>query len=122
MSRHELKPNILYGGVASPNPSKVAIMLEELGIPFHREEVPLTEVKKPVYEGICPNGRLPDIKGPNSGNTVWETGAIIKYLILEYDPGHKLSFPGRTPEAYAAGFSYRSDSFIEVDNLIARER
>jgi glutathione S-transferase len=102
MSRHELKPIILYGGVASPNPIKVAIILEELGIPFHREEVPLTEVKKPVYEGICPNGRLSAIKDPNSGITVWETGAIIEYLILEYDPGHKLSFPGRTPEAYAA--------------------
>ncbi|KAK9366129.1 hypothetical protein V1509DRAFT_642030 [Lipomyces kononenkoae] len=45
---------------------------------FHREEVPLTEVKKPAYEAMNPNGRLPAIKDPNSGITIWETGAIFR--------------------------------------------
>jgi glutathione S-transferase len=102
MSRTELKPIILYGGVVSPNPFKVAIILEELGIPFYRESVPLTEVKKPAYEAINPNGRLPAIKDPNTGITLWETGAIIEYLITEYDSDHKLSFQNRTSTDYAA--------------------
>lgn len=48
---------------------------------------------------------MPAIQDPNFGTdgiTIWETGAIIEYLIERYDTEHKLSFPAGTAEAYHA--------------------
>ncbi|SPJ92458.1 related to theta class glutathione S-transferase [Fusarium torulosum] len=95
-----LKPLILWGGVDGPNPPKVAMVLEELQIPWEPKYLPLSEVKKPDYVAINPNGRLPTLQDPNTGITVWESGAILEYLVMEYDKEHKLSFPLATPEFY----------------------
>ena len=35
---------------------------------------------------------LPAIEDPNTGITLWETGAIILYLIEQYDLSHKVSY------------------------------
>ncbi|KAK4118004.1 putative glutathione S-transferase Ure2-like protein [Parathielavia appendiculata] len=96
-----LKP-IKVWGKGGPNPPKVAILLEELGLPYEAIPVPLSDVKKPDYTAINPNGRLPSIYDPNTDLTLWESGAIIEYLIEKYDPEHKLSFPAGTPESYHA--------------------
>jgi glutathione S-transferase len=99
----QLQPIVLHGDLVSPNPFKVAILLNELSLPFETKPIPRGELKKPAYESINPNGRIPAITDPNTGITVWESGAIIEYLVSEYDHGqHKLSFAPRTPEAYAA--------------------
>ncbi|KAL2004693.1 hypothetical protein VTN00DRAFT_3221 [Thermoascus crustaceus] len=95
-----LKPIKLYGGVLGPNPAKTAIILEELNIPYESVYIPLDELKTPIYESINPNGRLPAIEDPNTGLTIWESGAIVQYLVETYDKGHKLSFPAGTAEAY----------------------
>ena len=42
---------------------------------------------------------VPAIEDPNTGITLWESGAIIEYLIAEYDKEHKLSFSS-SPEKY----------------------
>ena len=47
---------------------------------------------------VNPNGRLPAIKDPNTGITLWETGAIIEYLIETYDRDQKLSYGNKFPE------------------------
>jgi len=96
----ELKPITLWGGVMGPNPSKVGIVLTELNIPFICKYVPFNEVKGPEYVAVNPNGRLPAMQDPNKGITIWESGAIIEYLIAEYDHEHKLSFPAGTVEDY----------------------
>jgi glutathione S-transferase len=52
----------------------------------------------PVYEKINPNGRVPAITDPNTGITLWESGAIIEYLIETYDTQQRLTtnaFPDR---------------------------
>lgn len=96
----EFKPITLWGGVLGPNPSKVGIVLTELKIPFECKYVPYSEVKGPEYVAVNPNGRLPSIQDSNKGITIWESGAIIEYLIAEYDKDRKLSFPAGSTEDY----------------------
>ena len=97
-----LKP-IKVWGKGGPNPPKVVMILEELAIPYDAEATPLTDIKKPAYLAINPNGRLPSIHDPNTGITLWESGAIVEYLIERYDSEErKLSFEPGTPEAYHA--------------------
>ena len=47
-----------------------------------------------------PNGRVPAIHDPNTGITLWESGAIVSYLIDEYDKGNKLSYPSTEKAKY----------------------
>lgn len=96
-----LKP-ITVWGKGGPNPPKVAILLEELGIPYEAIAVPLSDVKKPEYTAVNPNGRLPTIYDPNTDIKVWESGAILEYLIEKYDKDYKFSFPPGTAESYHA--------------------
>ncbi|KAH8692256.1 glutathione S-transferase [Talaromyces proteolyticus] len=95
-----IKPIKVYGQGPSPNPLKLHIILKELGIPYEITLVPFTDVKKPEYLAINPNGRLPSIYDPNTNITLWESGAIVEYIIERYDTEHLLSFPAGTPEAY----------------------
>jgi glutathione S-transferase len=97
----DLKPIKLWSH-AAPNPQKVAILLHELNLPYDRINTPISEVKNPEYLAVNPNGRLPSIHDPNTGLTLWESGAIIEYLVDRYDPDHRLSFPPGSPEAYLA--------------------
>jgi len=93
------KPITLYGHASGPNPWKVAIVLEELHIPYTMKIIGGADVKKPPYEKINPNGRVPAIEDPNTGITLWESGAIIEYLAETYDTEHTLSF-ATFPEKY----------------------
>ncbi|KAH0592337.1 hypothetical protein MHUMG1_09950 [Metarhizium humberi] len=96
-----IKP-IKVWGKGGPNPPKVAIVLEELGLPYEAVVVPLADVKKPEYLAVNPNGRLPAIHDPNTNITLWESGAIVEYLVEKYDASHKISFPAGSPESYEA--------------------
>ncbi|KAH6720062.1 putative glutathione S-transferase Ure2-like protein [Leptodontidium sp. 2 PMI_412] len=96
----QIKPLQLYGGILGPNPGKVSVLLTELGVPFETVTIPITDVKKPEYTAINPNGRLPTLIDPNTGIKIWESGAIIEYLIEKYDTDHKLSYPQGTEEYY----------------------
>lgn len=85
-----MKPIKLYGGYLGPNPLKTSFILSELDIPYENEFVDFTKLKTPEYEVINPNGRLPAI--PNTDITIWESGAILEYILDTYDQQHKLSF------------------------------
>jgi glutathione S-transferase len=100
MSR-EIKPIKLWGQ-GGPNPPKVAMLLEELDLPYEVIAIPFTDIKKPDYLAINPNGRIPAIHDPNFDITLWESGAIVEYLLERYDTDHRFSFPAGTPEAYHA--------------------
>lgn len=65
-----LKPIKLYGGGKTPNPIKVAIVLEELGLTF--EATGPMEWKEEPYVSVNPNGRAPSIEDPNTGVTMFE--------------------------------------------------
>ncbi|KAK0615258.1 glutathione S-transferase [Bombardia bombarda] len=96
-----LKPIKLYGHLG-PNPVKVDMVLRELGLPFEVVDIEFTAVKDPSYTAINPNGRMPSIHDPNTGLTLWESGAILEYLVAKYDPEHKLSFPEGSDDFFLA--------------------
>ncbi|EIW55443.1 glutathione S-transferase C-terminal-like protein [Trametes versicolor FP-101664 SS1] len=84
----------LYGGVIGPNPLKVAVALEELGLQYNVGEVNIWagEQKKPEYLKLNPNGRVPTLVDHSNGDfTIWESDAILLYLVENYDKEHKLS-------------------------------
>jgi len=70
----------------TPNPAKVALMLEETGLPY--EVVPVDTSKgeqhAPSFRAINPNGKVPaivDTEGPNGKEArVFDSGAILLYL------------------------------------------
>ncbi|KAF2137128.1 uncharacterized protein K452DRAFT_279134 [Aplosporella prunicola CBS 121167] len=84
------KPIVLYSHKSGPNPWKVAILLEELGVSYETKFMEFPELKKEPYVTLNPNGRVPAIEDPNSGITLAESGAIIQYLIETYDKEGKL--------------------------------
>ena len=57
----------------SPNPWKVAIILEELGLEYNIVLLDMFSVKKAPYTDLNPNGRTPAIVDHNNGEFVlWE--------------------------------------------------
>ncbi|KAH6845316.1 glutathione S-transferase [Chaetomium sp. MPI-CAGE-AT-0009] len=100
-SLSHLKP-IKVWGKGGPNPPKVAIMVAELGIPHEIVDISFPDLKKPDFIAINPNGRMPAIQDPNTNLTLWESGAILEYLIEKYDTDRKLSFEPGTHEYYLA--------------------
>ena len=95
-----IKPIILYSHPTGPNPWKVAMILEEIKIPYETIIVEKADLKMPPYEEININGRAPAIQDPNTGLTLWESGAIIEYLVDTYDRTNELSFPRGSAESY----------------------
>ena len=94
-----IKP-IRIWGQDGPNPPKVAILVEELSLPHEIIPVSFEDVKKPDFLKINPNGRMPAIYDPNTDLTLWESGAIIEYLIEKYDTDRKLSYAPGSNDAY----------------------
>jgi GST-like protein len=86
----------------SPNPMKVALCLEELGLPY--EPVPVDTRKgeqfAPAFLALNPNGKVPVIE--DDGVTVFDSNAILLYL------GQKSGrFVGRdTPQGRGALLSW----------------
>ncbi len=82
-----------------PNPWKTAIMLEELGVEYEHKQLQFPEMKQEPFESVNPNGRVPAIVDPNTGVTMWESGAIIEYLVETYDKDKKFSYDS-SPEKW----------------------
>jgi glutathione S-transferase len=99
----------LYSHQSGPNPWKVAIILEELGLEWNTIWVDMNtgEHKRKPYTDLNPNGRMPVlIDHSNNDFKLWESGAIIEYLIAKYDTTHKLSFTKFEDEALAKQWLY----------------
>ncbi|CAL5872184.1 uncharacterized protein PFLUO_LOCUS6442 [Penicillium psychrofluorescens] len=95
-----LKPITLWGHTTGPNPWKVAMIMEELNVPYELKLVDFADMKKAPFEAINPNGRVPAIEDPNTGISIWESGAIIEYLVETYDKQHNISFAAGSKEYY----------------------
>jgi GST-like protein len=72
--------------VATPNGVKVAVMLEETGLPYeaHKLSFEAREQQSPEFLALNPNGKIPAIVDPNGPGgralTLFESGAILIYL------------------------------------------
>lgn len=82
-----------------PNPWKVVILLEALSLPYKTTYVEMVDMKKEPLISKSINGRVPVIEDPNTGITIWESGAILEYLIETYDKDSKYTYTS-SPEKW----------------------
>ena len=78
------------------------MVLEELELPYEIVNIPFSDLKQLEYLTITPNGRVPAMVDPNANLTLWESGAILEYLVEKYDAERKISFEPGTNEAALA--------------------
>jgi len=67
---------------STPNGRKASIMLEEVGLPYqtHAIDISKNEQFAPDFLKISPNNRIPAIVDHDTGQTLFESGAILMYL------------------------------------------
>lgn len=89
-----MKPLTIYNAPpgTGPNPWKVILVLTELDIPYEISWIPYSDIKSEPYVSLNPNGRLPAMIDPNENVTLFESGAIIEYIISRYDTTQRLSY------------------------------
>ncbi|KAF8581449.1 thioredoxin-like protein, partial [Ramaria rubella] len=91
----------LFGHTGGPNPPKIAILLEELGVEYEVDIRTMGDgpkgVKNPEFLKVNPNGRVPAIiDHTNNDHIVWESGAILLYVAERFDKTGK--YAGQTLE------------------------
>jgi GST-like protein len=66
----------------APNPMKVALCLEEMGLPYELKPVDTRkgEQHQPDYLTVNPNAKVPAIVDHDTGVTVFDSNAILLYL------------------------------------------
>lgn len=90
----------------TPNGIKVSILLEELGVPYKVTAIDISKdvQKEPWFLEINPNGRIPALTDTLEDGTpisLFESGAIMQYLVERYDSKeHKVSYPAGSKEYY----------------------
>jgi glutathione S-transferase len=99
------RPNITLYTESTPNGIKISMALEELGLPYKVEHLNIsTSVQKePAFLKVNPNGRIPAITDTFEDGEeirIFESGSIFQYLVEQYDPDHKLSYPAGSREHY----------------------
>ncbi|KAI0360535.1 glutathione S-transferase C-terminal-like protein [Trametes cingulata] len=70
------------------------VVLHELGLEYETVNIDLSknEQKSPDFVKLNPNGRVPAlVDHSNDDFAIWESNAILLYLVEKYDPEHKLS-------------------------------
>eukprot|EP01088_Endostelium_zonatum_P010719 TRINITY_DN24295_c0_g1_i1.p1 TRINITY_DN24295_c0_g1~~TRINITY_DN24295_c0_g1_i1.p1 ORF type:complete len:230 (-),score=58.81 TRINITY_DN24295_c0_g1_i1:36-725(-) len=84
----------LYSHNRGPNGWKVAMVLEELNLTYETIFLDFgkNEQKDESFTKYNPNGRIPAIIDHNNNDFVlWESCAIIEYLVEKYDTKHIIS-------------------------------
>jgi glutathione S-transferase len=77
----------VLGRTNSSNVQKVLWCLEELGVPYLREDVggAFGRNKEAEYLAMNPNGLIPTVV--DDGRVLWESNTILRYLAASYDTG-----------------------------------
>jgi glutathione S-transferase len=83
---------------SGPNPWKPIFLLAELDLPYEIVWISYADTRSEPYTSLNPNGRLPAMIDPNSGITLWESGAIVEYLSATYDSELKLAYGDDRPQ------------------------
>jgi glutathione S-transferase len=82
------------------------MILKELDLPYETEFVDFALIKQKPYTDINPNGRVPAITDPNTDITLWESAAIIEYLVDQYDKESKLTYRNAPEKYYLQQYTY----------------
>lgn len=98
----------LLTALAGPNPWKVAILLEELNVPYTTKIYTTPELKQLAFLALNRNGMAPVIEDPNTHLLLAEvstarqatyrprltpqSGAIMDYVLEQYDTEKRISF------------------------------
>lgn len=95
------QPLTLYG-MSSPNVRKVAILLEEIGLPYRTEHVAVFRGRQfdAGFRALNPMAKVPvllDPDGPAGAVPIFESGAILIYLAESYAPQF---YPAAGPERW----------------------
>jgi GSH-dependent disulfide-bond oxidoreductase len=69
----------------TPNGVKISVALEEMGLPYavHPVNIMKDEQFAPDFLRISPNNKIPAIVDGDTGQTVFESGAILIFLALK---------------------------------------
>ncbi|KAM0747071.1 glutathione S-transferase C-terminal-like protein [Meredithblackwellia eburnea MCA 4105] len=83
----------LYTIGRGPNGFKVAMVLKALGVSYNSVYLDFKnlEHKKEPYTKLNPNGKIPTLVDDETGFVLWESNAIILYLVDRFDKEHKIS-------------------------------
>ncbi|KAH9844885.1 glutathione S-transferase [Teratosphaeria destructans] len=87
-----MEPIVLYFSGEAFNPWKVVMIFEELDLPYTLKSIAWADVKERELTTVNPNGRVPVIVDPNTNVTLWESGAIMEYLVEQYDKKGRISY------------------------------
>ena len=95
---------------------RILWMLEELGVPYEITKYardPKTNLAPPELQALHPLGKAPIVT--DGDNTLAESGAIIEYLVNNYDDGHLRPADG-TPQRllYNYWLHYAEGSFMSL--------
>ncbi|KAL6917238.1 hypothetical protein FSST1_008733 [Fusarium sambucinum] len=98
-----VKTDITLYTEGTPNGLKISIAMEELGLEYKVVTLDFSkhEQKEPWFLAINPNGRIPAITDKDELGReirVFESGAILEYLVARYDGDHKVSYPYKSKE------------------------
>lgn len=90
----------IWGRTSSSNVMKVLWLCEELSIPYERIDAGGTfgRTQEPAYLAMNPNSRVPTIEEPD-GFSLWESNAILRYLVATRTPGDPVHPAAPKPRA-----------------------
>ncbi|RYP19572.1 hypothetical protein DL765_003299 [Monosporascus sp. GIB2] len=102
----ELKLMLMFNhvGMHMPNAWKICFLMKELDLERDMQFLDFNknEQKQSPHIDFNPNGRIPTLVDRNNNNfPVWESNAILMYLMDRYDSENKSGFLGTTPEEKA---------------------
>ena len=80
-------PLRLWGRLSSINVRKAVWALQEAAVPFERLDAGLAHgvVNTPDYQALNPNALVPTLQ--DGDFTLWESNAIVRYVLARYAPG-----------------------------------
>jgi glutathione S-transferase len=103
--------------------ARIIWLLEELGVRYELESMPFTPeaMRSPEYLKLHPLGQIPVMQ--DHGITMFESGAILEYLLEKHGEGRLAPAPGTAARAeYLQWFHYGEASLARYVSDIVRYR
>ena len=105
----------------SPNGRKISIMLEELSVEYNPIFINLEKKEQftEEFSKISPSNKIPVIVDKDNDQVIFESGAIIDYIIEKYDDRNlKPSVESRTFPNYLQWYHYCEGMVMPPMNTI----